>query len=164
MVSSPNREGPPRDACGLYTMDIAYVYAWAHAAETSPTAWVATLRVSPTRPSSRAARPEDLRAAGGRPALVLLRVHAPAHRGGGGAALAGDQGTGAAAAHVRLRHLRGGRLDPRAHGPGHGADRRADVADAGRALHRRQPLRRRAAQRDRILRGCRGPQCPGTSG
>ena len=69
----------------------------------------------------------------------------------------------AAAAGVRLGHLRRGRVAPGSHHPGHRADRRGDHAAAGRAPDGGRPLGRRAAAGDRLVRLRRGEQHPGAA-
>src|SRR5580693_10365571 len=128
-----------RFACGRATGNCSMGYAGPHAAETAP------IPRCPSRPCSLSwrgpsAAPADLRSAQGGPAVVLLRVHAAEDAARGAAAVAGDPAARAAAADLRLGDVRRRRLHQGPDGAGDRQDRRADVADPGRASDRGEPL------------------------
>ena len=101
-----------------------------------------TPRRCPRRSSVHAVDPGDAR---GRRAVVQLRVLPAQGRRGRARAVGRDPAAGAAAADLRVDHLRRRRVDPRPHRARHRADRPRDHADAAGAPDLRRALRRRAA-------------------
>ena len=156
-----------QDAADLLADPREVCLARRHAGETSPAGRIRAGRPIAASlggmPQSTQSRPRDQGPAGRRRPVVLVRVHAAQDRGRRAAAVAGDPAARAAAADVRVGHLRGGRFDQGPHGPGDRPDRRGDDAHPGRALHRGQPLGGRAAPRDRLVRGGRRAQRAGAA-
>src|SRR5215467_4963742 len=136
------RHPPPRGSASLGGFSIAWAYVVWHwlpsASHPRPARWVR--------------------------AVVLIRVHAAQDRGGGAAAVAGNQAARAAAADLRFGDLRGGWLHQGPDDQGDRADRSRDHTDPGRAPYRGEPLGRRTAAADRLVRGGRGAEHAGPAG